>query len=206
MKKIVLFFVFFIVVTFSNNDLISCPPNYDSLVTSVWVQGCEFHIKICFKCPSPTSSADMRVSEWSKVEPGCPLNLSATEIYAAICDQVFDYTFIKARLCPFLDSIPPCSEGGQYMQYSYDRCWVKYNEGNGIFKYYPCPAGNCLCIEIWKWCWTPLPPPGRIIPVLSEGPYKACNYECPNTEPDNSEVLLNQESSCFNLGTPCDPW
>jgi hypothetical protein len=195
MKKSILLIVMAILL--SSPLFSQCPDGYTQWNGPMTVGGCQYNVKVCYKCEVSGNASAVQIFSFSKENPNCDPGMDANEIYQALVDQIYTSGFITTYLC---QSVPPCDVPPYGFEFilAYDVCWQKKNEG-GIMVYHPCWDGQVICYMLYRICWDN----GVPVPVLLDGPDITGESYCSGTEPANPPV--GQESTCFSFNTPCNP-
>jgi hypothetical protein len=197
MKKSILLIVMAILLSASLYS--QCPTGYTQWIGTMTVGGCQFNVKVCYKCEVSGNAGEVQIFSFSKVNPNCDPGMNANEVYQALVDQIYNSDFITIHLC---QSVPPCDVPpyGFEVILAYDVCWQKKNEG-GIMVYHPCWDGQVICYMLWRYCWNGT----DVVPVLLDGPDITGEIYCNGGEPLDNSVPVGQESTCFSFNTPCNP-
>lgn len=188
----------------------ACPPGFSETFVQIWVDGCEYDLQVCFKCQAGSYTGEVNVFGFGLVypDPPCTSSLTTPEIFEAICQQVYDYQFIKDNICNM--TIPPCLPYDEGIWYSFFReiCWMKSLLPDGRIWYSTCNLSNTYCTEVYKICYDPTLPFPNIRKTLMHGPDISGQYveNCQGmTEPEEDPTIPGIYSTCFEVHTPCNP-
>ncbi|MBI5324013.1 MAG: hypothetical protein HZB41_01815 [Ignavibacteriae bacterium] len=200
MKKYFILIVTLFMLSFTANVYSNeCPSGYAETFVQMSINGCDYSVHICYNCtPSPSEYSSIRVFGYAPLNPNCSQAWTPDQIMQYIYGQVYTPAFFQ-NLC---SSIPPCGQGGIYVDYIYEKCWEMHNH-NGIIDFVPCNLTNCYCYELWLFCWDTLQQ--KWIATKVYGPSPSCVEDfCGDTQYSQVQQPRNGETSeCFNLWTPC---
>lgn len=200
MKHLSMFLVLIAALVFMTGKeaAADCPDGHTFKADTITVNGCDYHIEICYQCNAASPSI-VQVMMFYKLNPNCYQSWNLNQVFQDICSQVYDPIYVHA-LC----GMPgPCGDGKEY-DLKTPICWQK-TLVNGVVKHTPCEP-IVYCVEYWEYCWdTDLNQFVRIRRGLPPNQWTIeGDFNCPtpaSAVPD--PIIPNQPTGCFFLSTAC---
>ena len=182
-----------------------CPEYFTQSMVSIWVDGCEYEVDVCFKCQATLNRGEVNIISFLKVDTSCNTSLSTSQVLDAISNQVQDYDFIRANFCDIIAL--PCFPVNQGVIYTFKRamCWMKIGYPDDIIKYTACYSDNTKCVEEIKVCYDPNFPPTFFRKTQISGPTIVGDFGCQGVTEPPGYPGLGIYSICFEVGSPCNP-
>jgi hypothetical protein len=137
-------------LSFATKVYSDCPPGYLSTVQIILVNGCQYSVHLCYKCPaSPQETGEIEVFGFEKVDPNCNQTWDNNHVLQGIYDIVYSQAYLQS----WCINIPPCNTGSYlWITFAYEKCWEKAYD-NGHIYYEPCHLQDCMCYVLVRICY-----------------------------------------------------
>ncbi len=204
MKKIflsVLLFVMLISMNYEKSNA-TCPSGYTEYSQTVTINGCDFFVRFCFKCPvSSNTGIEIIINQFSIPNSTCYtyfVNNSQSVIESIKNQLISDMAFTGCG------SILPCNQGSKPVYVYVPICWQTFHFHDSNEDYYELRVCNdvVLCKSTYSICYDySTSPPTKVTTFVGKtivGGTPPCDAGIPsNWLPD-----WNAFSDCWQLD-PC---
>lgn len=156
-KSLFLVSVLLIVIAGTFSLKAQCPAGYTPHITYVTLNGCEYQIDVCIKCPIGPAPGAAQIQSITKLDASCYQTLTMQEVLDACEAQVFNWDFITNVACLDLDG-PPCPDQSEEFIIKHWICWkaeMSNYMGDIYMRYTPCDY-DAYCKEHFIVCYNGL--------------------------------------------------
>ncbi len=205
MKNVIFYLMILIIgITLFHTEIkAQCLNGFTSYNTTIDVNGCQYDVGICVKCPTGPVPGSLYVRDFKQIPetPACTQTWSAQEVLNYIQAQVKNFTYIQ-NACDQMNA-PPCTTSVPITYYEWI-CWEKElieYFGEETIVYRPCNY-DVWCQETWTYCYDGF----GDHTVRTDGPTLFGEITCvEGAEQINDPTELNQPTTCFHIHTECNP-
>jgi hypothetical protein len=185
-----------------------CPYGFDqSKTVTITVGGCDYSVKVCFKCEAGTNPATL-VTVYSITKLGsCNPGMNENEVIQEIYNIVFQANWLATNTC---EGIGPCdhpSPGGLWYTLCFYMCWGKVTDAQFPFtvRMMPCWWGESgvYCSELWRICWNENEQ--KYIRTKFGDSEISGIFFCQGEVEIPGDPEPGQQSLCWEVPSPCNP-